>query len=230
MWTNCAGIGSIRTSQPSRLEPAGELRAPPGISVRSSPLPISIAPGLDDDHVAALERAGGDHPPDRDARCPGRSGSPARTRRGATAASSWVTTAPPGVIDARVAREHLVGQGRVGLEEVARVTPARLVGGDHLGVLGARRARGRSVAPLSSVAFEIALVGSQRKLSGGQSRTSRSAPVLGVDAPAGPARTRRAQRRSLDHHPDRLQGAVARAAHLPAVGDRVGDVVERLAA
>ena len=44
MWTNCPGIGSIRTSQPSsRIQPASWRAA--SISVRSSPLPISSVPG-----------------------------------------------------------------------------------------------------------------------------------------------------------------------------------------
>ena len=44
MWTNWPGIGSIRTSQP--LPPSSRRAgARPPISVRSSPLPISITPG-----------------------------------------------------------------------------------------------------------------------------------------------------------------------------------------
>ena len=44
MWTNWPGIGSIRTSQPSASSQPASWRAA-AISVRSSPLPISMQPG-----------------------------------------------------------------------------------------------------------------------------------------------------------------------------------------
>ena len=137
-----------------------------------------------------------------------------------------MTTAPSRRRDARVAREHLVGQGRdrargsgSGRPRPRRRRPSRRAG--RASPAGSKR---RSPA---SVAFEIALVGSQRKLSGGQSRTSSRRPYS-ESAPQGRS----------DPDPDGLGGAhsittrivaegpVAGAADLAAVGERVGDEVE----
>ncbi len=179
MWMNWLGIISIRTSQPSSSIQAASWRAA-WTSVRSSPLPITILPGLDDDHVAALERGGGDHPVDRD---PGLLVEADHRR---------VLAAPPllvelgddralGSRDARVAREHLVGQGRVGLEEVAADAGA-LVGGDHLGVLG-----GRGLGAEAAVALERRLrdrAGRQpAEVVGRAEEDVEQPPVLGVGAP-----------------------------------------------
>ena len=82
------GIGSTRASHPSSSNHVGELprgRAP-GCAPRRSR--STDAPGLDDHHVAALDRAGGRHAARPGSRPPGRSGSRARTRRGATIAGA----------------------------------------------------------------------------------------------------------------------------------------------
>ena len=69
MWTKWAGIGSTRTSQPSSSN------QPPSCAGRrllgGALLAVADqdAPGLDDDHVAALERAGGDHARGSGSRC-----------------------------------------------------------------------------------------------------------------------------------------------------------------
>ena len=102
-------------------------------------------PGLDDDHVAALERAGGDHPVNRDARLLVE----ADHRRVLAPSPLLVELGDDRSLrrgDARIAREHLVGKGGIGLQEMA--ADARgLVGRDHLGVLGERRRRAEAALP-----------------------------------------------------------------------------------
>ena len=138
MWTKTPGIGSTRASQPSASNQPASWRAA-WDSVRSSPAPISATPGSTHDHVAALERAGRDHLPDRDLGALVE----ADHRRVLAPAPPLLRLRhhrPPGGHHRGVAREHLVGKGGIRVEEVAG-DPGRLIQRDELGVLQPRRLR-----------------------------------------------------------------------------------------
>ncbi len=143
--------------------------------------------GLDDHEVAALEGARGDHLGDRDALAlveadRGRVLAPAPVLGGLgddRAARD---------VDARVAREDLVGQVGVGLEEVD-VDPVVLVDGDHLGVLldgvlaAEHEIRGERGARDGAGGQPVEVVG-------GTEQDVEQAAILGVDAPVGLGRHR----------------------------------------
>ena len=135
MCTKWGGMRSMRTSQPSASSHALTWRAA-GSWVRSSPLPITATPGSTIMKSPPSKRAGGDQLAQR------------HLARLVEADHRRVLAAPPPLgglgddrarrgHDARVAREHLVGEGGVGLEEVA-AHAGLLVDRDQLGVLAPR--------------------------------------------------------------------------------------------
>jgi len=140
------------------------------------------AAGLDDHHVAALDRAGRGHPPDRD------------VTPGVEANHRRVLPAPPPLLglgdvraprghDARVAGEHLVRERRVGLEQVGR-HPCLLVRRDELGMLGASGIGIEAVAPLERAPGDHAGRMPAVVLRGTDEDVGEP-PVLGIDSPPG---------------------------------------------
>ena len=172
---------SIRTSQPSASsQPASWLR---GGLLR--PLLAVADHGnarLDDHEVPALERRRGDHPVDGDAVVLVE----ADHRRVLAAAPPLVALGddrPLRDVDARVAREDLVGEGGIRLEEVhpdARL----LVDADHLGVLALRVLAAEAQPALERGARDGA-GGEPVEVVGWAEQDVEQASILRVDSPCG---------------------------------------------
>ena len=178
--------------------------------------------GLDDHHVAALERSGRDHAADRDA---GRLVEADRRRVLAAPpplVPSWVITVPFGRHrrSSRGRRPGTAAPGRARGSGSGRPPPRRR---RPAPACCATATSGSKRWPASSVALVIALVSRQRKLSGGQSRTSSSRPYSESTPQAGSAAhsvTTRIVRRVRSLRP----------ANQAAVGEGVRDVGDGRAA